>query len=81
MNRLLLSLIPLFLAACAAAPPQKDLALAAADTDTVCERETRTGSNFSKASCRTAEQRKADQEALTRQGESRRNITGIMTGK
>ena len=81
MKRLLLSLIPLALAACAAAPTEKDVALAAADKDTICERETRTGSNFSKLNCRTAEQRKADQEAVTRQEEGRRNITGIMTGK
>lgn len=78
---MLLPLISLALAACAAAPAQKDVTVAAVDNDTVCERETKTGTNFSKLRCRTAEQRKADQEAVTQQGEARRNITGIMTGK
>ena len=83
MKRLLLPLISLALAACAAAPAQKDVTVAsAADKDgTICERETLPGSNFSKNVCRTAEQRKADREAVNRQGEERRNITGIMTGK
>ena len=44
--RLLLSLLPLALAACALAPPEKDVPQAAADKDTICERESRSGTNF-----------------------------------
>ena len=81
MNRLLLALLPLALAACAAAPAQKEVALASIDKDTICEHEARTGSNLPTKRCRSAEQRQADQEALSRVEEQRRNITGLTTGK
>lgn len=80
MRRLLLPLITLALTACAATPPQNDVKLAAVDKDTVCERETRTGSNFSTTRCRTAEQRQAEKEAVNQLGEKRRNFQAIMTG-
>ena len=81
MNRLLLSLLPLALAACASAPPEKDVPLAAADKDTICERESRSGTNFPTTRCRTAEQRKAEQAAVTQVEDTRRNFQGQMTGK
>lgn len=45
MKRSLLLLSPLLLAACASAPtdPKQDVAAAPIDKDTICERETRTG--------------------------------------
>ena len=81
MNRLLLSLLPLALAACASAPPEKDVSLAAADKDTICERETRSGTNFPTTRCRTAEQRKAEQAAVSQVEDTRRNFQGLTTGK
>lgn len=82
MKRLLLSLLPLALAACAAsAPPEKEVPLAAVDKDTVCEREARTGTSLPKTRCHTAEQRKAEQAALTQTEENRRNFQGMTTGK
>ena len=81
MNRLLLSLLPLALAACASAPPEKDVPLAAADKDTICERETRSGTNFPTTRCRTAEQRKAEQAAVSQVEDTRRNFQGLTTGK
>jgi hypothetical protein len=81
MNRLLLSLLPLALAACAAAPAEKDVPLAAVDKDTICERESRTGTSLPTTRCRNAAQRKAEQEVVTRQEESRRNFPGVNAGK
>lgn len=81
MNRLLLALLPLALAACAAAPASKEVALAPLDKDTVCERESSTGTNLPKTRCRTADQRKADQDAVRQAEESRRNYPGMTTGK
>lgn len=81
MNRLLLSLLPLALAACAAAPAAPEVALAPLDKDTLCEREASTGTSLPKKRCRTAEQRKADQTGVTQTEESRRNFQGVTTGK
>lgn len=82
MNRLLLSLLPLALAACAATVPDpKEVAVAAADKDTICEREPRSGTNFPTTRCRTAEQRKAEQASVTQLEETRRNFQGMTTGK
>ena len=81
MKRVLLTLLPLALAACAAAPAEKEVALAPLDKDTICERESSTGSNLPKTRCRTGEQRKADQAAITQTEETRRNYQGLTTGK
>ena len=81
MKRLLLSLLPLVLAACAAAPATKEVALAPVDKDTVCERESSTGTSLSKTRCRSAEQRKADQDTVQKAEESRRTFQGMATGK
>ena len=82
MNRLLLCLIPLALAACAAAPAEKPQEVAqAADPDTICVREARTGSSLPTTKCRTAEQRKAAQAAVIGVEEARRNFLGMTTGK
>lgn len=81
MKRLLLSLIPLALAACASAPPEKEVPLAAVDKDTICEREARTGTSLPTTRCRTAEQRKAEQAAVNQTEENRRNFQGLATGK
>lgn len=85
MNRLLLSLLPLALAACASAPApapaSQEVALAPMDPDTICERESSTGTNLPKKRCRSPEQRKADQDAVKQAEESRRNFQGMTTGK
>jgi hypothetical protein len=83
MTRLLLSLITLTLAACAAAPADKanEVAAAPLDKDTVCEREARTGTSLPTTRCRTAEQRKEAQNGVTQTEETRRNFQGIATGK
>ncbi|MCY4753548.1 hypothetical protein [Pelomonas aquatica] len=62
MKRSLLLLSPLLLAACASAPtdPKQDVAAAPIDKDTICERETRTGTLMPTLRCRTAAQREAD---------------------
>ncbi len=62
MTRLLLSLIPFALAACAAAP--KPDAVAARGDDTSCRRETQVGSMLPSTQCRTATQRAADRAAV-----------------
>lgn len=81
MNRLLLCSIPLLLAACGAAPDRKDVPLAAVDKDTVCEKEASTGTSLPKTRCRTAAQRKADQEGVNQAEEARRNIQSGPTSK
>ncbi|MFG6468550.1 hypothetical protein [Roseateles sp. BYS87W] len=81
MKRLLLSLLPLTLAACAAAPDRQEVALAPLDKDTICERESTTGTSLPKTRCRTAEQRRADQAGVQQAEESRRTFQGLTTGK
>ena len=81
MKSLLLILVPLALAGCASAPPEKEVALAAVDKDTICERESRSGSNLPTTRCRTAEQRKAEKDGVAQVEETRRNFQGIATGK
>jgi len=65
MSRVLLVLLPLTLAACASTtvPVAKDAAVAAADKNVICDRETRTGSSLPTKTCRSAEQRDADRRA------------------
>lgn len=83
MKRLLLSLIPLALAACAAAPADKskDVTLAPIDKDTICEKEAPTGTSLPRTRCRTAEQRREAQNSVTQVEEQRRNMNGLATGK
>ena len=81
MKRLLLPLLSFALAACASAPSEKEIPLAAIDKDTICEREARTGTSLPTTRCRTAEQRKADQASVTQLEETRRNFQGMTTGK
>lgn len=82
MKRLLLTLLPLALAACASTPPaNKDASLASADKDTICDRETRTGSMLLQTKCRTAEQREAERRAVQDVEANTRNIRAGQTGK
>ncbi len=64
MKRILLALLPLFLAACADAPPKQTVA-AAPTADVVCEVDAATGTNFPKKRCRTEAQR-ADEKTQVR---------------
>ena len=59
---LMLTLLPIALAACAATTPPKQSEQAAVDADPICEREARTGSMLPKTRCTTA----ADREAAKR---------------
>lgn len=81
MNRLLLALLPLALAACAGTPQQKDVALAAMPSDMVCQTETPTGSNMPKKRCRTEAQRKADQDQVKDFEQNRRTSPGDPMGR
>lgn len=81
MTRLLPCTLLLALAACASAPPEKDVPLAAKADDTVCEREARSGTNFPTTRCRTAEQRKNEQAAVGQLEDTRRTFQGMTTGK
>jgi hypothetical protein len=81
MNRLPPSLLLLALAACASTAPEKDVALAAADKDTICEREARTGTSLPTRRCRTTAQRTAEKEGVNQLEETRRNFQGMTTGK
>ena len=83
MKRLLLLLIPLALAACAAAPvdTSKEVALAPMDPDMVCEREASTGTILPKKKCRTAAEREAARQGVEAVGDSSRNIRAGQTGK
>lgn len=79
---MLLTLLPLLLAACASAPPgDKDATVANADKDTICDRETRTGSMLLTTKCRTAEQREAERRAVQDVEAGARNIRAGQTGK
>lgn len=78
MKRLLLTLLPLALAACASAPPAGQQA---ADNGTLCERETPTGSMLAKSKCRTAEQREADRAGVAATAEAIRNQRNLPPGK
>lgn len=76
MNRLTLGLLaPLFLVACAA-PPEKEVALAPLDKDTVCVRESRTGTNLPTTRCRTAAQAQSEKDDLAQLEERRRAFRG-----
>lgn len=80
MKRILLALVPVVLAACAAAPtPSANPTVA--DADTICEREARTGTILPSTRCRTAEQRKEERAAVNSAEENRRNFQGLTTGK
>lgn len=57
MKRLLLTLLPLALAACATTTPPKEGAQAATDAGTVCDRDARTGSMLPTTRCTTAAER------------------------
>ena len=83
MKRLLLPLIPLALAACAAtsADKPKDVAMAPLDKDTVCEREMRTGSSLPTTRCRTAAQREADRREVEATGDGMRRGAAAPAGK
>jgi len=76
MTRLLLSLIPLVLAACAAAPAPQPGTTAANDDDASCRRETQIGSAISKSSCRTASQRAADRAGVDEMAQAVKNHPG-----
>lgn len=60
MQRILLALLPLALAACAPAPVVVNVA-SATQPGVVCETEAATGTNFPKKRCRTEAQRAEDQ--------------------
>lgn len=83
MKRLLLTLVPVLLSACAATstPPSNDAVVAAAGDDTICERETSTGTILPKKRCRTAEQREADRRAVESVEANTRNVRAGQTGK
>lgn len=70
MNRLLISLPTLALAACASAPPGTDTKVAADSVS--CERETRVGSSLPTTRCRSAAQREAERAAAQRVGDNLR---------
>ncbi|KQV47263.1 hypothetical protein ASC95_24075 [Pelomonas sp. Root1217] len=71
------------LAACASTTPApaKDAAVAAADENVVCDRETRTGTILPTKRCRTAEQREADRRTVESVEAGARNIRAGQTGK
>lgn len=81
MKRLLLPLLPLLLAACASAPERKEVALAAAEPGTLCEKEASTGTSLPKTRCRTAAQRKAELEGVQQTEDARRLIQSGPTSK
>lgn len=81
MNRLLLALLPLALAACAETPQQKDVALAAMPSDMVCQTETPTGSNMPKKRCRTEAQRQSEQDQVKDFELNRRTSPGDPMGR
>lgn len=81
MKRTLLLLIPLTLAACAATPDPKEVALAPPDKDMVCVREAKTGSNMLRTRCRTAAQIEADREGVQKVEDSRRVFKGMTTAQ
>lgn len=77
MNRLTLGLLaPVLLAACAAPPPEKEVALAPLDKDTLCVRESRTGTNLPTTRCRTAAQAQSEKDDLAQLEERRRAFRG-----
>lgn len=79
---MLLTLLPLALAACAATmPPANEVPVAAVDKDTVCEREARTGTSLPTTRCRTAAEREAARQGIDSIAEGARNIRAGQTGK
>ncbi|MBL8277570.1 MAG: hypothetical protein JNL93_12785 [Pelomonas sp.] len=80
MNRFLVCLLPLALAACAAAP-QADKAQAGADAGTVCDRETRTGTLMPTTRCTTAAEREAAQRAAQSVGDAVRQQSSAPPSK
>jgi len=81
MNRLILLLTPLLLAACASTPASKEVPLAAVDKGTVCERESGTGTNLPTKRCRTAEQRAAEQNTVSEIEAARARSVTMPMGK
>ncbi|MEO6279820.1 hypothetical protein [Roseateles sp.] len=76
MKRLLISLLLVGLAGCAAPPQTNDPVTAG----TICEREVRVGSALPVTRCTTAEQREADRRAAEAAGNTVRPATAKMPG-
>lgn len=76
--KLLLSLLVIGLAGCAAAPQTNDTVAADAVS---CERETRIGSNLPTNRCRSAAQREADRRQAESIGENIRPGSAVAPGR
>ncbi|MFG6415657.1 hypothetical protein ACG02S_17325 [Roseateles sp. DC23W] len=78
MKLLLVPLLSLLLAACAASP--RGAGTTADAEGTICERESRTGSMLSSSRCRTEAQREAERRAAAAVGENMRQSAPTPVG-
>lgn len=78
MKLLLVPLLSLLLAACAASP--RGGASTADAEGTICEREARTGSMLASSRCRTEAQREAERRAAAAAGENMRQTSPTPVG-